>query len=87
MAPAACTALGMTALVGHANKDVDVIVDDCEHLELKQGLEQGPVSALHPEHAPAAPSRAAFAERGPIIATGHPNVQGVQVGGVLKTHH
>lgn len=57
--------------------DVDVIIGEVGHqLQCKQGQ---PLSAPHPEHAPAAPTRAAFADLGPIIATGHPKLQGSQV--------
>jgi hypothetical protein len=33
----------------------------------------------HPEQAAAAPTREAFAAAGPVIATGHPMLQGIQV--------
>ncbi|GBF99476.1 hypothetical protein Rsub_12144 [Raphidocelis subcapitata] len=35
--------------------------------------------APHPAHAAAAPAREDFAAQGPVIATGHPGLQGVQV--------
>jgi len=34
----------------------------------------------HPSHAAAAPTREDFAAAGPVIATGHPGLQGIQVG-------
>jgi hypothetical protein len=58
---------------------VNIIVNDTHRVELEQ--KSGQLSEPHPHHAAAAPGRHVFAELGPIIATGHPCLQGIQVRG------
>ncbi|KAI8472125.1 MAG: hypothetical protein J3K34DRAFT_415223 [Monoraphidium minutum] len=57
--------------------DVDVFIPEVGKVEYELG--KAPTGDLHSDHAPAAPTRAAFAALGPVIATGLPKLQGSQV--------